>query len=95
MKNEQVIINFLENLNGETPLRVIGFCKGRTLHTTKNVNGNLLLINYNTAIAVFDNKKNEVVLNSTKYSRTTSKIQNLIRFHCKEKGIKLIEKEAE
>lgn len=73
MTNEQVIRNFLKGYEGKTPLRTISgsYHQGRTLYTWNNK-----LINYSTTIAYIEN--NILYLNITKYSVTTSKIQNMI-----------------
>ena len=63
MKNQEVISLF-----------VVGAIKGKTKNL--KIEGNKL-VNYNTVIAV--RKPNHVLLNSDKYSSTTSKIQNMIR----------------
>jgi len=63
MKNIEVIENFI---NGDT--------KGNTQHLKIEDNN---LINYTTVIARRINGK--IYLNATKYSQTTSKIQNMIR----------------
>ena len=72
MNNEKVLIAFLEGRNAKTPTRNIAaqyhYYKGNTLTT----NGTTL-INYTTQIAYkIDNK---LMLNRSKYSPTTSKIQ--------------------
>lgn len=73
MKNKEVIRNFLEGYEGKTPLRNISgsYQQGRTLYTEGNK-----LINYSTTIAYIEN--NTLHLNITKYSVTTSRIQNMI-----------------
>lgn len=55
--------------------------------TAQRKNGNLwamddkILVNYSTPIA-YRQQENRIFLNKTKYSVTTSKIQNLIRRNC-------------
>ena len=74
MTNLQVINKFLNRERGQTNKRQIlngyYYYEGRTLQT----NGTDL-INYKTKIAYFDND-NILHLNKSKYSATTSKIQN-------------------
>lgn len=76
MNNENVIKNFLEGYQAQTPLRNIvnGYYeyKGRTLYTRNNE-----LINYNTRIAYI--KNNTLYINIKKYSSTTSRIQSKIK----------------
>lgn len=66
MKNLNVIENFIK-----------GNTKGKTANLY--IVGNKLL-NYNTVIAI--RKDSKIILNSTKYSQTTSRIQNMIRNYC-------------
>ena len=74
MTNLQVITRFLNRERGQTNKRQIlngvFYYEGRTLQTDGTD-----LINYSTKIAYFDND-NILHLNKTKYSATTSKIQN-------------------
>lgn len=74
MTNLQVINKFLNREKGATNKRQIlngyYYYEGRTLQTDGTD-----LINYTTKIAYFDND-NILHLNKTKYSATTSKIQN-------------------
>ena len=74
MTNLQVINKFLNRERGQTNKRQIlngyYYFEGRTLQTDGTD-----LINYKTKIAYFDND-NILHLNKTKYSATTSKIQN-------------------
>ena len=74
MTNLQVINKFLNRERGQTNKRQIlngyYYFEGRTLQTDGTD-----LINYTTKIAYFDND-NILHLNQTKYSATTSKIQN-------------------
>ena len=74
MTNLQVINKFLNRERGQTNKRQIlngyYYFEGRTLQTDGTD-----LINYTTKIAYFDND-NILHLNKTKYSATTSKIQN-------------------
>ena len=55
-----------------------------------NYNGDL--INYYTKIAYF--KDGDLYINSSKYSRTTSKNQNLLRYYANYYNINIIEYEA-
>ena len=64
MTNLEIIKNF-----------ILGETKGKCNHLRIDNNK---LINYDTIIA-YRLKENEIILNKTRYSRTTSKIQNLIR----------------
>lgn len=88
MNNEKVIKKFLEKEQAQTALRDIvnGYYtyKGRTLYTRDNE-----LINYNTRIAYIDN--NTLYINTKKYSSTTSKIQNKIKFLGKEYNYNIVE----
>ena len=74
MTNQEVITRFLNRERGQTNKRQIlngvFYYEGRTLQTDGTD-----LINYKTKIAYFDND-NILHLNKTKYSATTSKIQN-------------------
>ena len=74
MTNQEVITRFLNRERGQTNKRQIlngiFYYEGRTLQTDGTD-----LINYKTKIAYFDND-NILHLNRTKYSATTSKIQN-------------------
>ena len=74
MTNLQVINKFLNRERGATNKRQIlngyYYYEGRTLQTDGTD-----LINYATKIAYFDND-NILHLNKSKYSATTSKIQN-------------------
>ncbi|MGM9544095.1 MAG: hypothetical protein ACI3T9_03860 [Romboutsia timonensis] len=74
MTNQEVITRFLNREKGATNKRQIlngyFYYEGRTLQTDGTN-----LINYTTKIAYFDND-NILHLNKTKYSATTSKIQN-------------------
>ena len=92
MSKENVIKNFLNNLDGATPLRNISnglnTYKGRTLYT----NGNKL-INYNTIIARLDG--NILHLNIKKYSSTTSHIQSQIRRIASSMGLEIVERMGE
>ena len=77
MTNQEVITRFLNRERGQTNKRQIlngvFYYEGRTLQTDGTD-----LINYKTKIAYFDND-NILHLNRTKYSATTSKIQNQIK----------------
>lgn len=77
MNNEKVIKKFLEKEQAQTQLRDIinGYYtyKGRTLYTIDNK-----LVNYNTIIAYIDN--NTLYINTKKYSSTTSRIQNKLKY---------------
>ena len=74
MTNQEVITRFLNRERGQTNKRQIlngiFYYEGRTLQTDGTD-----LINYKTKIACFDND-NILHLNKSKYSATTSKIQN-------------------
>ena len=74
MTNLQVINKFLNRERGQTNKRQIlngyYYFEGRTLQTDGTD-----LINYSTKIAYFDND-DILHLNKSKYSATTSKIQN-------------------
>ena len=74
MTNQEVINKFLNREKGATNKRQIlndyYYYEGRTLQTDGTD-----LINYSTIIAYFDND-NILHLNKSKYSATTSKIQN-------------------
>lgn len=89
MTNLQVINKFLSREEGATNKRQIlngYYCyEGRTLQT----NGTDL-INYKTKIAYFDND-NILHLNKTKYSATTSKIQNQLERLALAQNEKIIE----
>ena len=81
MSNEKVIKKFLEREHAHTPLRDIctgiEYYKGHTLWTRK-LGENFELINYWTRIAYV--KDNTLYINVKKYSSTTSKIQNKIKY---------------
>lgn len=82
MNNQEVIKKFLRKENAQTNLRSIqnGYYtyKGRTLQTNYNRDKNTFeLINYNTIIA-YITADNELALNISKYSPTTSKIQGIL-----------------
>ena len=89
MTNLQVINKFLNRERGQTNKRQIlngyYYYEGRTLQT----NGTDL-INYTTKIAYFDNN-NILHLNKTKYSATTSKIQNQLERLALAQNEKIIE----
>ena len=76
MNNKEVILAFLNGKNAKTQLRTIVngcyYYKGRTLWTNNNI-----LVNYSTNMAKIED--NKLYINIKKYSRTTSKIQSLIR----------------
>ena len=68
MKNQKVINNFFS-----------GFEKGKSSNGNLRIkveNGVYSLINYSTVLAVIENK--HLTLNLTKYSQTTTRIQNCI-----------------
>lgn len=92
MNNEKVIKRFLEKRAGKTPTREIqNGCytyKGETLKT----NG-LELINYSTRIAF--HQDNKLYINIGHYSRTTSKIQTLLKRLAEEKNFVIIEYKEE
>ena len=88
MNNENVIKKFLEKEQAKTPLRTIVndyySYKGRTLWTRDNE-----LINYSTKIAYIEGKN--LYINVKKYSSTTSKIQNTIKYLGKEYNYNIVE----
>lgn len=68
MRNQEVINNFFA-----------GAIKGQSSNGNLKIkieNGIRFLVNYSTVLAVIENK--HLTLNLTKYSQTTSKIQNCI-----------------
>ena len=89
MTNLQVINKFLNRERGQTNKRQIlngyYYYEGRTLQTDGTN-----LINYSTKIAYFDND-NILHLNKSKYSATTSKIQNQLERLALEQNKKVIE----
>lgn len=89
MTNQEVITRFLNREKGATNKRKIlngvFYYEGRTLQTDGTD-----LINYTTKIAYFDND-NILHLNKTKYSATTSKIQNQLERLALAQNEKIIE----
>ena len=89
MTNLQVINKFLNRERGQTNKRQIlngyYYYEGRTLQTDGTD-----LINYSTIIAYFDND-NILHLNKSKYSATTSKIQNQLERLALAQNEKIIE----
>ena len=89
MTNQEVITRFLNRERGQTNKRQIlngiFYYEGRTLQTDGTD-----LINYKTKIAYFDND-NILHLNKTKYSATTSKIQNQLERLALAQNEKIIE----
>lgn len=89
MTNQEVITRFLNREKGATNKRKIlngvFYYEGRTLQTDGTD-----LINYTTKIAYFDND-NILHLNRTKYSATTSKIQNQLKQLALAQNEKIIE----
>ena len=89
MTNLQVITRFLNRERGATNKRQIlngyYYYEGRTLQTDGTD-----LINYTTKIAYFDND-NILHLNKSKYSATTSKIQNQLERLALAQNEKIIE----
>ena len=89
MTNLQVINKFLNRERGQTNKRQIlngyYYYEGRTLQTDGTD-----LINYSTKIAYFDND-NILHLNKSKYSATTSKIQNQLERLALAQNEKIIE----
>ena len=89
MTNLQVINKFLNRERGQTNKRQIlngiFYYEGRTLQTDGTD-----LINYATKIAYFDND-NILHLNKSKYSATTSKIQNQLERLALAQNEKIIE----
>ena len=80
MNNLEVIKKFLQKKEAKTNLRNIlngyYYYKGRTLQT-KEENMGFCLYNYNTVIAfIIDN---QLHINISKYSATTSKIQSQLQ----------------
>lgn len=82
MINSDVIKNFINHKNGQTPLRNIvnGYYtyKGRTL-----VSDGKSLYNYDTLMA-YHSDDGKLYINKDKYSTTTSKIQGQIRYIAKD-----------
>ena len=89
MTNQEVITRFLNRERGQTNKRQIlngyYYYEGRTLQTDGTD-----LINYSTKIAYFDND-NILHLNKSKYSATTSKIQNQLERLALAQNEKIIE----
>lgn len=89
MTNQEVITRFLNREEGRTNKRQIlngyYYFEGRTLQTDGTD-----LINYSTKIAYFDND-NILHLNKSKYSATTSKIQNQLERLALAQNKKIIE----
>ena len=88
MTNQEVINKFLNRKEGKTNKRQIlngyYYYEGRTLQTDGTN-----LINYKTKIAYFDND-NILHLNKSKYSATTSKIQNQLERLALEQDKKIV-----
>ena len=88
MTNENVIKLFLQKKKAQTNKRQIlnGYYiyEGRTLTSDGN-----MLINYSTVIAM--HLADKLYLNTTKYSRTTSTIQNQIKRLAIQQGFDVIE----
>lgn len=83
MRNEEVIKRFLKHQEGHTPKRYTYDDQyTSTLWTRENE-----LVNYQTVIARWDS--NKIILNTKKYSPTTSKIQHKIERVCEEYGIEI------
>jgi len=77
MTNQTIITNFINGAtSGHTPMREIQDYYYTTKGCTLSIAGNEL-INYTTVIATRDG--DTILLNNKKYSRTTSKIQSLIK----------------
>lgn len=77
MTNQTIITNFINGAtSGHTPIRDIINGYYTFKGTTLSIDGNDL-INYKTIIATRDG--DTIKLNNGKYSRTTSKIQSLIK----------------
>ncbi len=91
MKNETVIRNFLNNREGHTPKRYT--YDGDYISTlwTTYEGDTLVLMNYRTVIAKWDSDwhNNKIILNTKKYSSTTSKIQHAIERVCEWYGIEI------
>ena len=92
MSNERVIRVFLRGEQAKTPLRDIinGYYsyKGRTLYTQGNK-----LVNYSTNMARLE--EGVVYINKSKYSRTTSKIQTMIKSLASQYGLQVVEVEPQ
>ena len=71
MKNEKVIENFVTRNNNKN-------ISSHTKNLFTNTEGNKL-INYKTTLAKFDYDTMTLYVNITKYSVTTSKIQNYLK----------------
>lgn len=93
MTNLEVIKKFLEgSKDAKTALRkVYGMSnKGRTLQIMECYKYTTL-VNYETPIAFLKKDKNVLTLNTTKYSRTTTAIQNTIKELATKQGYKVLE----
>lgn len=93
MTNLEVIRGFLEgSKDAKTALRNIyeKSTKGRTLQIMECYKYTTL-VNYETPIAFLKKDKNVLTLNTTKYSRTTTAIQNTIKDLAEKQGYKIIE----
>lgn len=87
MRNEEVIRNFLKHQEGHTPKRYTYDGLYTSTLWTRYKGDTLILINYRTVIAKWDS--NKIILNTKKYSSTTSKIQHMIERVCEEYGIEI------
>ena len=76
MKNKNVIANFL---NGQS-------AKTKNLKTD-----GITLVSYNTAIATYLPEKNGIVVNNTKYSSSTSRIQSELKSQLEMKNLHILE----
>lgn len=90
MSNEKVIRAFLNGYQAQTQLRPIEgqYFKGRTLWTRDNK-----LVNYNTNMARLE--EGVVYVNKSKYSRTTSKIQTMLKSLASQYGYQVVEVEPQ
>lgn len=91
MRNEEVIKRFLRHQEGHTPKRhTYDGDYISTLWTTYE-GDTLVLMNYRTVIAKWDSDwhNNKIILNTKKYSSTTSKIQRMIERVCEWYGIEI------
>lgn len=71
MKNEKVIENFVNRNNNKD-------ISSHTQNLYTNYDGTKLM-NYSTCLAQFDHDNMVLYVNSSKYSVTTSKIQNMLK----------------
>lgn len=92
MSNEKVIRAFLNKKCGKTSTRNI--INGYYMYRGETLKSNgLELINYATRIAYHQNGK--LYLNTKKYSRTTSKIQTLLKRLAENMDFEIVEYKGE